>query len=70
MPTQQEVLRREIDLLGQQYRVVLVGVHPLDAEYDRLQSANQLRDFTAAAIPLAQTTLRAALGSASKSSPP
>ena len=54
MPTQQEVLHRDVDVLGQQYRVVLVGF-TLDAECDRLQPARQLRDFTAAAIPLART---------------
>ena len=49
MPTQQERLRRDVDLLGQQFRVVLVGYTPLDAEYDRLQPSNQLREFTATA---------------------
>ena len=62
MPTQQDMLRRDVDLLGQQVRVVLVGFSPLDAEYDRLQQFNQLREFAAAALPIVQATLRDTLG--------
>ena len=42
--------------------MVLVGFMPLDAEYDRLHQANQLREFTTSAIPVVQATLRTALG--------
>ena len=58
MPTQQERLRRDVDLLGQQFRVVLVGYTPLDAEYDRLQQSNQLREFTATATKDEQTATK------------
>ena len=62
MPTQQDLIRRDVDLLAQQYRVVLVNFTCLDAEYERLQGSNELREFTAAALPLVQTALREALG--------
>ena len=62
MPTQQDLIRRDVDLLAQQYRIVLVNFTCLDAEYERLQGSNELREFTAAALPLVQTALREALG--------
>ena len=62
MPTQQDLIRRDVDLLAQQCRIVLVNVTCLDAEYERLQGSNELKEFTAAAFPLVQTALREALG--------
>ena len=62
MPTQQDLIRRDVDLLAQQCRIVLVNVTCLDAEYERLQGSNELKEFTAAALPLVQTAWREALG--------
>ena len=53
---------RDVDLLAQQYRIVLVNFTCLDAEYERLQGSNELKEFTAAALPLVQTAWREALG--------
>ena len=62
MPTQRDLIRRDVDLLAQQYRIVLVSFTCLDAEYERLQGSNELRECTAAALPRVQTALREALG--------
>ena len=60
MPNQQNLLRSDLDLLGQQYRVVLVGFHPFDV-YDRLRAEHRLEDFTGEATPVFQTVLRDSL---------
>ena len=57
-PREDSVLRRDIDLLGQMYRVVLVSFTVLDPIYDRLHAENNLQAFTAEAIPAIQTYLR------------
>ena len=41
---------------------MLVNFTCLDTEYERLQGSNELKEFTAAALPLVQTALKEALG--------
>ena len=62
MPSAQDVLRRDIDLIGQHCRIVLVGFSVLDDEHRRLKEAHDLKSFTQTALPLLQTFLRDNLG--------
>ena len=43
MPSAQDVLRRDIDLLGQHCRIVLVGFSVLNDEHRRLKEAHDLK---------------------------
>ena len=61
MPSQQDLLWRDVNLLGQQYSVVLVGFKPLDGPHDCLKAECRLRDVAEEAIPVVQTVLRDSL---------